>query len=115
MTADDYVESIKSAFISLGTNAILAALAESVPFTNIPILRSIIRYLVSYALTLLAKDVEMEVFFIYTDFRTNGEAKDFEAAALANAKAQATGTPEEKLNAEKLLIDKFTAFARISS
>lgn len=48
-------------------------------------------------------EAELRIFFSYIDFRTDVQAKDFEAAMIHNHKAQLTGTPEEKALAESNL------------
>ena len=50
-----------------------------------------------------ADQAEMKAFFLYVDFRVNGQAKDFEKAMLENRKAQKEGTEQEKKDAEEKL------------
>lgn len=53
----------------------------------------------------MVKKGEIALFFKYIDFRTDQQAKDFEAAMLYNHTIQIIGTPEEKADAEKQLTD----------
>ena len=52
----------------------------------------------------LVKQGEIAIFFKYIDFRTDAQAKDFEAAMLYNHTIQQIGTPEEKKHAEEELV-----------
>ena len=63
----------------------------------------------------LVKQSEMAIFFKYVDFRTDSQAKDFEAAMLHNHKIQIMGTPEEKKDAEEKLIVALNALAALKS
>lgn len=112
---DDYVDALKSSFVTLGTNAALTALSAEAPWLNLPIIRSIARFFVGRVLRIVADTGETAVFFLYIDIRVNKQAKDFEFAAYANHEAQLNGTKEQKIAAEKLLFEKFVAFASLKS
>lgn len=115
MTRDEYVESLKSSFVTLGTNAAFVALAAQVPFLNFPVVNIITKMIIGRILRAVATETETAAFFMYIDMRVNAQAKDFELAALTNRKAQESGSAEEKANAEKELIQKFRDFVRITA
>lgn len=114
-TRDDYVSSIKSAFVTMGDKAVEGILTTYLPFLALPVFQNVLHFAVNWVLTELVNDGEIAAFFIYTDFRVNSQGADFSDAALANHKAQINGTLEEKAKAEAELWDKFKVFARLNS
>lgn len=61
-----------------------------------------------------AEEGEMRVFFVYVDFRTDSQAKDFEAAMLKNHATQNNGSNEDKTNAEKELVTALNSLVHLS-
>ena len=114
-TRDDYVEAIKSSFVTLGTKAAFTALVVEAPWMNLPIVRSIIQFIIEKILKIVATQGETAAFFLYIDTRVNDQANEFELASYANREAQTNGTKEQKDAAEKLLVEKFSNFVRLSS
>ncbi len=51
------------------------------------------------------EEAEMRIFFEYIDFRTDIQAKEFEAAMIYNHTIQKIGTDQEKKDAEAKLTD----------
>lgn len=114
-TRDEYVASIKSAFAAVGKDVVLKALLQKIPMLSFPILNPIVTYLVGWMISLLLDNAETGLFFLYIDMRVDVQAKDFEAAAYENRKAQLSGTPEEKALAEKKLKIAFSKFIRLTN
>lgn len=115
MTRGEYIELIKSAFMTAGKKAVMSYLLEKFAFFKLPIVNPITAMIVEKLLTILIENAEMLVFFAYTDFRVSRQGKDFEEAALRNHNAQLGGTDEEKRLAKELLIDCLRKFARFNS
>ena len=115
MNHQQYADIIKSAALSAGKKAVMSYIVTAVPFFALPIINPILGLVVNWVLTIAIDETEMGLFFMYIDFRTNLQGKEFEAAALENFRAQTEGTEEEKINAEKNLIAKFRALAKFSN
>lgn len=114
-TRDQYAEIIKSAALSAGKKAVIASLKSRFPFFALPIVSPILGWIVTSVLTEAILQTEFGLFFSYIDMRTMQQGRDFEAAALANYRAQKFGTAQEKKNAEALLIDRFRALAKFTN
>lgn len=115
-TRDEYVAIIKHAFVVIGGKAALTALTAALPgiMAN-AVAQYIASHIIDYILVAVSDAAEMQVFFIYIDVRTSKQGQDFFSAAKENRDIQKTGTPEEKAHAEKVLIDKFRAFAKLTN
>ena len=115
MNRQQYVDMIKSVVLRLTLNSTLLILKTELPFLNAPIIRQITEFFVEYVLKIMINKTEMAAFFMYIDLRVSAQGREFEAAALNNFKVQQNGTPEEKANAEKILIDSFRALIKFSN
>lgn len=107
MTKQEYVNIIKSTFVNCGTKALMSYLKVQIPFFSLPVVSYLTEKVISYLLDVLANKTETGAFFIYIDFRVSAQGREFSNAALNNFEVQKNGTPEEKANAEKILIDSF--------
>lgn len=114
-TRDEYVKNIKSVFVGLGVKGLMTFLIAEVPFLAAPIPRYILEHVLSYILGKLADLAEMQIFFLYIDFRTSKQGQDFMDAVKKNEETKKNGTPEEKARAEKALIDRFREFAKLTN
>jgi hypothetical protein len=114
MTKDEYVEYVKSTFITMGRKSVMTALTVQFPILANPFLNKIVELVVSKIVTIIVVAAEMQAFFFYTDFRVAKQSEEYIAAALANKKAQESGTPEEKKIAEENLINIFRTFAKFT-
>jgi hypothetical protein len=114
MTRDEYVESIKSAFVTVGSKGVIGVLAAQVPFFGAGFGYKLADFIIKFVLEKVVALAEMQVFFMYIDMRTAAQAEEFIKAANENRKAQESGTPEEKKNAESNLINKFRDFAKFT-
>lgn len=61
----------------------------------------------------IAKDVEMRVFFLYTDLRTDAQGRSYLKAMIAYEESK-NGTDEQKKAAEQTLKESFTALIRLT-
>lgn len=112
---DEYVSGIKKLFVDLGTKAFMGFLVAEVPIFASPILNYIASHIVNMILVKLTDIAEMQIFFLYIDFRVNKQGTDFYEAVTANEKAKKNGTAKEKADAEKNLIDRFREFAKLTN
>ncbi len=115
MTRQEYIDIIKSAFLTAGKKAVVGFLVEKFAFFSLPIVNPLLKMVVEKILTILIQNAEMLAFFTYTDFRVAQQGKAFEEAALKNHLAQQGGSDDEKKRAEELLITSLRTFVRISS
>lgn len=103
-TRDEYVATIKDAFVTLGKKAAMEYLVAQLPFLGkgigLAVLNPILAFFITQALKGVTTGAETAAFFLYIDMRVGNQGKAFEKAALENYKAQRTGTPQEKANAE---------------
>jgi hypothetical protein len=106
---------MKSAFVSIGANAAFTAIAASAPWVRLPVIRHVTEYILKRIISFVVNSGETGAFFLYIDIRVNQQASEFEFAAHQNKRAQENGTQEQKDAAEKLLVEKFTNFVRLSS
>lgn len=110
-----FVNGIKSAYVTISTKAFMAAVVARFPFMAHPFLYKIAHQLVKELMNETAEDADVEVFFKYIDFRTNGQGVDFEKAAIENFKIQNSNASKlEKERAELELWAKFKPFAKFN-
>lgn len=115
MTKDEYVDYIKSTFITVGRKSVMGALTAQFPILTNPFFNKVVDLIVEKVITVLVNAGEMQVFFWYTDFRVANQSEAFVEAAKANKIAQESGTPEEKKRAEENLMVAFRTFAKFTT
>jgi hypothetical protein len=119
-TRDEYVELLKSTFLSLGKKQILPLLLAQLPaglttgFVGM-LLNPIFGFIVGTVLEIAIRETEIGLFFLYIDLRVNAQGKEFEATMRANLEAQKGGDPAKIAKAEKELIVAFKNFAKFTS
>lgn len=114
MTREETVAAIKSAFVSVGKIAVKTALAP-IPFFNFPIISTIVDFVITKILECVSNAAEMKAFFLYTDFRTNAQGRDFTEKALNYEAIKKTGDAAKTAIAEKELIDSMRVLVKFSS
>lgn len=112
---DQYVEAIKSAAITAGKKFVMEYLVKEFAFVSWRLVNPIVSYLVGVVLEVAIKKTELGLFFIYVDVRTSMQGRAFEKAALANWRAQTSGTEEDKKHAEEILIRDFRTFVKFTT
>jgi hypothetical protein len=115
MTRDEYVASIKSAFVLLGTKAVMTELVALTGFFGLPLISSITNWVISKVLTIVATKAETQIFFFFIDMRVADQGRDFEAAALNYWKIQQSGNEDARKEAEGELIKKFVPLVKFAS
>lgn len=103
MKHSEYVEQIKAASVTLLKQALIGVAIKWLPALASGPFNYVLVKLMTKLAEELAQRGELLVFFKYIDMRTDGQAKDFEAAMVYNHSIQITGTKEEKEDAEKKL------------
>ena len=100
MKHSEYINIISVSATDSLKNALIKGVIKNLPFlsTGIPnvLLAKLAGHLASWAMN----EAEMRIFFKYIDFRTDAQAKDFEAAMIYNHTIQKIGTDDEKAKAE---------------
>lgn len=112
---DEYVASLKQAFVTLGGKTIFGLLVADFPFLGLPIIRNIAQVYIEKYLNKTANSTEMGVFFFYIDVRVNKQSGEFVAACFNNRAAQLTGSDQEKKSAEETLRIAFNRFAVLTA
>lgn len=115
MIRDDYVNSIKSAFVLLGTKAVVTELVALTGFFALPLIGPFTNWAVEKILTIVATKAETQAFFLFIDMRVAEQGRDFEAAALAYWTLNQSGSPEAIKEAENELIKKFVPLVKFAS
>jgi hypothetical protein len=115
MTRDDYVNSIKSAFVLLGTKAVMTELVTLTGFFALPLIGPLTNWAVERILTLVATKAETQAFFLFIDMRVAEQGRDFESAAM-NYWKLTQGTDLRAIKeAENELIKKFIPLVKFAS
>ena len=115
MTRDEYVASIKSAFILLGVKAVKTQLLVVTSFFGLPLVSGLVDWALQKILTIIATQAETQAFFFFIDMRVAEQGRDFEAAALNYWRLQQNGNEESRKEAEVELIKKFVPLAKFAS
>lgn len=115
MTRDEYVASIKSAFIFVGTKAVKAQLVALTGFFGLPLISGLVDWALEKILTIVATQAETQIFFFFIDMRVAAQGRDFEAAALNYWKIQQSGDENARREAEGELLKKFVPLVKFAS
>lgn len=115
MTRDDYVNSIKSAFVLLGTKAVMTELVALTGFFALPLIGPLTNWAVEKILTLVATKAETQAFFLFIDMRVAEQGRDFESAAMNYWKLTQGTDPQAIKEAENELIKKFIPLVKFAS
>lgn len=111
----EYIEAAKAAFLKLAMKQVITKMTAKFVFLAWGPLAPLFAMLVEKILTEAIEGGETAIFFVYIDFRVNGQSKDFVEAALNNYRIQQTGTQEEKDEAESKLITAFDSFVKLNN
>lgn len=114
MTRDEYVSIVQSTFVTLGKNAAMKFLVSNFPFFGWSVINPIAGFFVGLVVEALAKEGEMQAFFLYIDFRVKKQSEAFERAAAENYEAQKGTDENRKRVAAEILKLEFSKFARLS-
>ena len=107
MTKEEYIKSIESVFIDMLKKAVIKAILSKLPWIVSYGLSPVVTLIMGKIIDLAAKEMNMRVFFVYTDLRTNQQANDFSKAALEYDQQR---TPEN----ETKMLDAFYKLASLS-
>lgn len=115
MTRDDYVNSIKSAFVLLGTKAVMTELVALTGFFAFPLIGPITNWVIEKILTIVATKAETQAFFLFIDMRVAEQGRDFESAAINFWKLKQGTDAQAIKEAENELIKKFVPLVKFAS
>ena len=76
-----------------------------------PIVSAVVSRIVTWTL----EAGEMQLFFLYTDFRVNRQGRSFIEALNVNQDAQRNGSDDDKKKAEEMLIDRFRELIKFTN
>lgn len=112
---DEYVEILKSAFVTISVKIVLAGITSAFPFFGskffIFLLDAIFRKFFNW----FSNKSELSAFFYFIDTRVGKQGREFEDAAYKNREAQENGTKQQKIDAENNLWDKFKILVSLKS
>lgn len=114
MKHSEYVEIVKSLGKDALKKALLSGAVKQLPFLALGPANILAVKFAEWLASLAAEEAEMRIFFEYVDFRTNEQAKDFEAAMIKNHTIQQIGTDEEKKISEAELLDALNKLVTLS-
>lgn len=100
MKHSEYVTIIEGFGKKAISEALIKVAVKNLPFFATGPWNYVLVKLASKLAEELVKQGEVAIFFKYMDFRTDAQAKDFEAAMLYNHTMQTIGTEQEKKDAE---------------
>lgn len=113
---EDYVASIKDAYIVISTRLSLTWVASLLPVTKFPFLSKLVNAFLEPIFEnlhkFLATQTELQGFFFFIDTRVGKQGKEFEDAAF---KLRGEYTKEERKKLEQEVWEKFTALASLRS
>lgn len=112
---DNYVNNLKSAFVTLGTDFVYAMLVSKVPFLGWPVISYVVKALIKSGFTEASNAAEFAAFAKYIDVRVTKQGNEFVTAMQAHQLAQKLGSQKDKDDAEKALRQSFANLARITS
>lgn len=115
MTHQEYIDSLKSSAVKLGSSSALLYIFTNLPFLKAPFLKQITEKIVESIISIFVNKTEMGIFFIYIDTRSSHQGEVFSQMAYRNFIAQKNGTEQEKKIAEENLINAFKNFASLRS
>lgn len=116
MTRDEYVEAIKSSFVTIATRLTLTWAASFSGGVLNAILGRIIEAIARNLFQWLATQSELKIFFIYIDTRVGVQSKEFEDAAFTYWKLKQNEKDQTKIKmAEQKLWVSFTNFAKLNA
>ncbi len=115
ITTDEYVAAIKSALVQAGKKLVMEWLVSRFPFFSLGLVNPLMAMLVGKILEIAFTQTELGLYIGYVNLKTTRQGQEFEAAALASYKVQKSGSPKEKQDAEKALIDHFRIFVKFNS
>ena len=115
MKHSEYVKIVST----FATNSLKEALVKGV-IKQLPFLASgpwsfVLVKLAGKLAQMAAEEAELRIFYQFIDFRTDVQAKDFEAAMIHNHTMQRIGTDEEKAIAEAKLKVALTNLVSLKS
>ncbi len=113
MKHSEYVSIVQSYGAKALKNVLLKVAIKQLPFLASGPWNYLLVKLASKIAEVAAQEAEMRLFFSYVDFRTDSQAKDFEAAMIKNHIAQQTGTEDEKKKAEAELVVALNKFVSL--
>ena len=113
MKHSEYVEIVKSLAKDALKKSLLRGLVRQLPFLAVGPMNLIAAKFVTWLAGEAIQEAEMAVFFGYIDFRTDMQARDFEAAMIRNHTIQKIGTDEEKKLAEAELAKALNALVSL--
>ena len=116
MTHQEYVDQIKSAALTIGVRAVMAAFALNLPWTQSPVVKQILEYIVTYILRLAILQTEFGAFWAYVDLRTTNQKTAFdEAVFMLQALKDKNASAEEIKNAEDKVVQAFRKFVSFTN
>lgn len=113
MTRDEYIGLLKSIVLKAGKKAVIEYVVSRFAFFSLPIINPLLGLVVGKILEILIDKTEVAAFFLYIDFRTSLQGREFEKAALAYFEFK--GDDKHKKVLEDQFIASFKLLAKFNS
>lgn len=115
MTQDQYVQMLKDFLLKNAVKSAFEFIVSKAAWLGWGPLGPIVKLILEKVLVVFLNHTELATFMLYTDFRVSRQGREFSEAAMNNWEVQKNGTAEEKEKAEKLLIDSFRKFVKLTN
>jgi len=103
-TRDDYIDTVKSGLIIVGTNSVMSGLALIPgvgPILALPVVSTVVKIFVNKIVSIMINSGEMGAFFGYIDLRVSAQGRTWLETAKKNKEAQLGKDKEAIAQAEK--------------
>lgn len=113
----DLVEKIKNVWIRVSVNTILNLVKTrpELAWLNLPVIRTVFKYLLTKLITFLAETVEQQAFYFNTALRKSGQARDFIDAVEYKNSLPPTISDEDYEKAERAELLAFRNFVMLTN
>ena len=103
MKHSEYIKIVTDVVVNSLRDTIVKGAIKQFPFLSFGPWNFALVKIATKIAQMASEEAEMRIFFHFIDFRTDAQAKDFEAAMIYNNTIQKIGTEDEKVIAEKNL------------
>ena len=115
MTRQEYVDIIKTAAETAGKKWVMEWLVSKIPFIGFSFPHAIVGWVVGKVLWIAIQKTELGAFFLFVDFRTSAQGRQFLSSAIENRDAQQSNDKEAKKRAEEKVINDARTLIKFAS
>lgn len=115
MTTEELVRIGKDYFKDVAVGGLKSAAVTALPILANPIPMYFLNAFLDWLVAKIADILEERAFFLYTDFRTSQQGKDYVDAKRKGFQAEMSGNIEAIKKAQEEIISKFRIFGKFTS